>query len=385
MIKRWVKLPEKTSFFLFGPRQTGKSTLIGETLEGDVWTVNLLLNEPFTKYSKYPELFRKEALPKIDKEQVKIIFIDEIQKVPSLLNEIQFLMDQKKVQFIMTGSSARKLRKGGANLLGGRAVERFLFPFIFFEIEKSFGLDDLLRFGSLPAVYGRSEQEKMDLLAAYTNTYLREEIQAEGIVRNLGGFSRFLDVAASQFGELVSFSNIGRECHLPTRTVQSYYEILEDTLIGLRLDPWRKSLRKRLSGHPKFYLFDLGVTNAINRHLSALPDHVLRGRLFEQFIILETHRVLKYIRSEARIYYWRTNTGAEIDLVIEKQGKLCAAIEIKAKREVGGNDFSGFRSFCADNPNVPCFLVCEVDEPYEERAIEVLPWSNFLQRLPDFL
>jgi len=385
MIKRWLKLPEKTSFFLLGPRQTGKSTLIGETLESDFWTVNLLLNEPFTRYSKYPELFRKEALQKIEKERVKIIFVDEIQKVPVLLNEIQFLMDQKKIQFILTGSSARKLRKGGANLLGGRAVERFLFPFIYFEIEKNFELDDVLRFGSLPSVYGRSEQEKMDLLMAYTSTYLREEIQAEGIVRNLGGFSRFLDVAASQFGELVSFSNIGRECHLPTRTVQSYYEILEDTLIGLRLDPWRKSLRKRLSGHPKFYLFDLGVTNAVNRHLSAPPDNVLRGRLFEQFIIVETHRVLKYIRSEARIYYWRTNTGAEIDLVIEKQGKLRAAFEIKAKREVGGNDFSGFRSFCTDNPNVPCFLVCEADEPYQERTIEVLPWANFLQRLPDFL
>jgi predicted AAA+ superfamily ATPase len=209
--------------------------------------------------------------------------------------------------------------------------------------------------------------------------------QAEGIVRNLGGFSRFLDIAASQFGEMVSFSNIGRECRLPTRTVQSYYEILEDTLIGLRLDPWRKSLRKRLSGHPKFYLFDLGVTNAVNRHLSAPPDNVLRGRLFEQFLITETQRILQYIRSEARIYYWRTNTGAEIDLVIEKQGKLCAAFEIKAKREIGGNDLSGFRSFCADNPEVPCFLVCEADEPYQERNIEVLPWANFLKRLPDLL
>jgi predicted AAA+ superfamily ATPase len=385
MIKRWLKLPVKTSFFLFGPRQTGKSTLVGETLERDFWTVNLLLNEPFTRYSKYPELFRKEAIQKIEQERIRIIFVDEIQKVPVLLNEIQFLMDQKKIQFILTGSSARKLRRGGANLLGGRAVERFLFPFIYFEIEKSFELDDILRFGSLPSVYGRSAQEKIDLLMAYTNTYLREEIQSEGIVRNLGGFSRFLDIAAGQFGELVSFSNIGRECHLPTRTVQSYYEILEDTLIGLRLDPWRKSLRKRLTGHPKFYLFDLGVTNAINRHLSAPPDHVLRGRLFEQFIVVETHRVLKYIQSEARIYYWRTNTGAEIDLIIEKQGKLRAAFEIKAKREVGGNDFSGFRSFCADNPKVPCFLICEVDEPYQEGGIEVLPWLNFLKRLPDFL
>ena len=385
MIKRWLKLPENASFFLFGPRQTGKSTLIGEILERDFWVVNLLLNEPFSRYSKYPELFGKEALQKIEKTRVKTIFVDEIQKIPALLNEIQFLMDQTKIQFILTGSSARKLRKGGANLLGGRAVQRSLFPFIYYEIEEGFALDDVLRFGALPEVYGRPEEEKMDLLMAYANTYLREEIQAEGIVRNLGGFYRFLDVVASQFGEMVSFSNIGRECRLPTRTVQSYYEILEDTLIGLRLDPWRKSLRKRLSGHPKFYLFDLGVTNAVNRHLSAPPDNVLRGRLFEQFIITETHRILHYLRGEARMYYWRTNTGAEIDLVIEKRGKLCAAFEVKAKRDVGGNDFSGFRPFCEDNPEVPCFLVCEADEPYQERNIEVLPWISFLKRLPEFL
>ncbi|MBI5400317.1 ATP-binding protein [Candidatus Saganbacteria bacterium] len=385
MIKRWLKLPKKTSFFLFGPRQTGKSTLIAETLKSDFWSINLLLNEAFSKYSKYPELFRKEAIKKIENEQTRTIFVDEIQRVPALLNEIQFLMDQKKIQFILTGSSARKLKKGGANLLGGRAVERFLFPFIYFEIEQNFELEDILRFGSLPSVYGKNEQEKTDLLKAYTDTYLREEIQAEGIVRNLGGFSRFLDIVASQFGELVSFSNIGRECQLPNRTIQSYYEILEDTLIGFRLDPWRKSLRKRLSGHPKFYLFDLGVTNAVNRHLGDPPDNILRGRLFEQFIVAETYRLLKYFQSEARIFYWRTNTGAEIDLVIEKQGELRAAFEIKAKKEIGGNDFSGFRSFCADNPNVPCFFVCEVDEPYREGTIEILPWAKFLKLLPDFL
>lgn len=385
MIKRWLKLPEKASFFLFGPRQTGKSTLISETLKSNSWMVNLLLNEAFSKYSKYPELFRKEALQKIEKENTEVVFVDEIQKVPALLNEIQFLIDQKKAQFILTCSSARKLKKGGANLLGGRAVERFLFPFIFSEIEEGFDLEDVLRFGSLPSIYGKNVEEKIDNLKAYTNIYLREEIQLEGIVRNLGGFSRFLDIAASQFGDVVNFSNIGRECHLPTRTVQSYYEILEDTLIGFRLDPWRKSLRKRLGSHPKFYLFDMGVTNAINRHLGDLPDNNLRGRLFEQFIVLETFRLLNYLQSESRIYYWRTNIGAEIDLVIEKQGELKAAFEIKAKRTVGGNDFSGFRAFSDDNPKVPCFLVCETEEPYNEGKIGVLPWKIFLKRLPEFL
>lgn len=381
MIKRWLKLPEKKSFFLFGPRQTGKSTLVCKVLKDNFWSINLLLNESFSKYSKYPELFHKEALRKIEQDGLKTIFVDEIQKVPALLNEIQFIMDQQKIQFILTGSSARKLKRGGANLLGGRAVERPLFPFIFFEMGKTFDLDEVLHFGSLPAVYGKDETEKIDLLKSYTNTYLREEIQSEGIVRNLGGFSRFLDIAASQFGDLVNFSNIGRECGLPTRTVQSYYEILEDTLVGLRLEPWRKSLRKRLIGHSKFYLFDLGVTNAINRHLEEPPDNTLRGRLFEQFIILEVHRLIKYLQSEARIFYWRTNTGAEVDLVIEKRGKLLAAIEIKAKKLVGGNDFSGFRSFASDNPNVPAFLVCEAEEPYREGGVEVMPWPNFLKYL----
>lgn len=385
MIKRWLKLPENTSYFLFGPRQTGKSTLIGSILDKKSWTVNLLLNEQFSKYSKYPESFRKEAVYKIENEGVKTIFVDEIQKVPLLLNEIQYLIDEKKIQFILTGSSARKLRKGGANLLGGRAVERFLFPFISYEIEDEFDIDDILRFGSLPAVFGRPEKDKADVLSAYAAMYLREEIQAEGIVRNLGGFSRFLDIAAGRFGEMVSYANIGRECRLPARTVQSYYEILEDTLLGIRLEPWRKSPSKRLSGHPKVYLFDLGVTNAVNRHLSAPPDHVLRGRLFEQFLILETHRLLHYLKSEARMYYWRTHLGAEVDLVIENGGLLRAAFEIKAKRDVGGNDFSGLRAFSSDNPSVPCFLVCETEEPFHQKNVEVLPWRAFLSRLPEWL
>lgn len=385
MIKRCLKLPERDSFFLFGPRQTGKSTLVAQATAGSAWTIDLLRNDQFSKYAKYPELLAKEALQKIDREGLRTIFIDEIQKVPALLDEVQRLLDREKIQVIMTGSSARKLKKGGANLLGGRAVERFLFPFVHSEVPRGFDLEEVLRFGSLPAIWDRSDREKIDRLTAYTDIYLREEIQAEGIVRNLGGFSRFLDVAAGQFGELVSFTNIGRECGLPTRTVQSYYEILEDTLIGLRLNPWRQSLRKRLTGHPKYYLFDLGVTNAVNRHLNDPPDRFLRGRLFEQFLILETHRLLKYRHSEARIYYWRTNIGAEVDLVIERHGKLAAAFEIKAKKIVGGNDFSGLRSFGQDNPKVPCFLICEAEEPYRERGVEVLPWLAYIKRLPEFL
>ena len=229
------------------------------------------------------------------------------------------------------------------------------------------------------------KEEKIDLLAAYVNTYLKEEIQSEGIVRNLGGFSRFLDLAASQCGELISFSAIARECHLPTRTVQSYYEILEDTLIGFRLSPWRRSFRKRLVGHPKFYFFDLGVTNAVNRRLTAELNPELRGRLFEQFIVLETHRMVCTRQSEAGLYFWRTNNGAEVDLVIEKHGKITGAFEIKGISNIATAHLSGLRSFREEHPQVPCAVISLVPDRYELDRIKILPWADYLEHLPEFI
>ncbi|MEW5818514.1 MAG: AAA family ATPase, partial [Spirochaetota bacterium] len=257
----------------------------------DVWKIDLLKTDQFLKYSKHPELLRLEGLEKIEKLGIRHIFIDEIQRVPELLNEIHFLIENTECRFLMTGSSARKLRKGGTNLLAGRAAQRHLFPFIYTEIADTFSIDEVLRFGTLPPVYTRSTEEKIDILTGYTETYLKEEIQAEGLVRNLGGFSRFMDLAAAQCGELISFTSIGRECQVATRTVQAYYEILEDTLISIRLQPWRKSIRKRMAAHAKFYLFDLGVTNSLLRRLTAPLDWVRKGRLFEQFIVLETYRL----------------------------------------------------------------------------------------------
>jgi len=246
MITRLIHLPESQSFFLLGPRQTGKSTLIDNSFKDKIWKIDLLMTDQFLKYSKYPEQMRLEAIEKIEKEGTRRIFIDEIQRIPQLLNEIHYLIEKTPCQFILTGSSARKLRRGGANLLAGRAAQRTLFPFVYEEIADTFSLSDVLQFGTLPGVYGRKAEAKTDILRAYTETYLREEILAEGLVRNLGGFSRFLDLAASQFGELVSFTSIGRECHVPTRTIQAYFEILEDTLVGFRLSPWNKSIRKRM-------------------------------------------------------------------------------------------------------------------------------------------
>lgn len=385
MIKRLINLPKNKTLFLFGPRQVGKTTLIKESFTKNIWGINLLLNDVFFRYSKDPSLFRLEAIEKIKNEKIQTIFVDEVQRLPLLLNEVQYLVDNFDCQFILTGSSARKLKRGGGNLLGGRVIQRFLYPFVYKEIKEKFKLDDVLLFGSLPPIFGKLREEKTDTLNSYVNTYLREEIQAEGIVRNLGGFSRFLDMAAGQFGELTSYSEIARECQLPVRTVQSYYEILEDTLIGFKLEPWKKSIRKRLSAHPKFYFFDTGVINAISKRLTATLDTPLKGKLFEHFIILETNRMINYTQSEANIFYWRTNHGAEVDLLIEKHGELKAALEIKLSSNISGAHLSGIRSFKEDHPKVPAYVICTTKNKYEIQNVKITPWEKYLEMLPDLL
>lgn len=379
MITRIADMPDNRSFFLFGPRQTGKSSLIRSKFGDDAWTVDLLHGEEYSRYAKHPAQYRLDAVEKIRTGDTRRFVLDEVQRIPELLNEVHALMEEHpERQFILLGSSARKLKRGGANLLAGRAVQRLLFPFTLAELGEHFNLDDALRFGTLPPLLGLTDTEKQDTLKAYTETYLREEVQMEGFVRNLGGFYRFLEMAASASGELLNFSNIARECHLPVRTVQSYYEILEDTLIGFRLHPWLKSERKRLVAHPKFYFFDTGVTNAVNLRLTAPPDPRLTGRLFEQFIVLELHRYLHYTRSETRIFFWRTNTGAEVDLVLERHGELIGAFEIKSATEVSGNDFSGLRAFRNDNPGVPPAVVYRGTQAYRTDGIRVIPWKMFL-------
>ncbi|MBI4647381.1 MAG: ATP-binding protein [Bacteroidia bacterium] len=385
MLKRSVLLPENDSFFLFGPRQTGKSTLIRQFVKNtNTWELNLLHTDLFLKYLKQPYIFRKEADYQIRKNNISKIFIDEIQKVPLLLNEIQALISEfPYIQFILTGSSARKLRHGDVNLLAGRLLQRYLFPFIFDEFQDEFILDNVLRFGSLPALYNKSEKQKSEILNAYAQTYLREEIQAEGIIRNLGGFSRFLDIAAAQCGELVNYSSIARDAALPVRTVQSYYEILVDTLIALHMEAWHKSVRKRLTVHPKYYLFDTGITNSICGRMETRDDNILRGRLFEQWIILETFRYIHYFHQGIKIYYWRTGAGAEVDLLFERGGNILAACEIKATKQITGAHLRGLKAFNDEHPSVKLYVIAENEYPFLLNNTEILPWKIYLERLKD--
>ena len=384
MITRSLQFPPRRSCLLLGPRQTGKSTLVRSILPAKSWEVDLLHHDAFLRYSKEPALFRREAEGKI-RGGARTIFIDEVQRVPELLDEVHGLIERHRVPFLLTGSSARKLRRRGTNLLAGRAVTRRLHPLTLHEQGERFDLQRTLRLGSLPAVVTRPEPEAVDLLRSYAETYLREEVQAESLVRNLGGFARFLDVAAGQSGEILNYSAVGRDASLATRTVQEYYRILEDTLIGYRLDPWRKSPRARLVGHPRFYFFDTGVTNALNRRLTARPDPQLEGRLFEQWIVLEVAREVDYAGSEARLFYWRTHVGAEVDLLIEKHGRLVVAVEIKSAKRVSGADLSGLRSFGEAHPKTPRLVVAQVPEEHRLGEVSIVPYRDFLGRLGEWL
>jgi len=353
-------------------------------LPEDSWSIDLLKGDVALRYSKEPGRFRREALVRIE-NGTRTIFIEEIQKLPELLDEVHHLVGKHDVRFILTGSSARKLKRGGANMLAGRALTRHLHPLTCSEQGGQFDLGRNLRLGSLPEVIRLAEGDARVLLSTYVETYFREEIRAEALVRDLGGFARFLDLAASQCGDLVNFSAIGRDAGLRSRTVQEYYEVLEDTLVGFRLESWRKSPRARLVAHPKFFLFDTGVTNALNRRLTAELDPVSRGRLFEQWFILECRTILDYAREEARLFFWRTRTGVEVDLLIEKHNLLRVAVEIKSKQRVSNSDLRGLRSFGRSHPDMPLVCVAPVPEEYSLGDVRVVPYQQFLSSLLGWL
>lgn len=385
MLKRTVNIPTQNSFFLLGPRQTGKTTLIRQYLRNNGTphlSINLAEEDTFFRYLKEPSLLRGEVSQAVKSRKITDVFIDEIQRVPALLNEVQALIDSGRTRFILTGSSARKLKRGAANLLGGRALVRELFPLTIAELGDGLQLDRVLRFGALPrVVLASDDEERADLLSAYSTLYLREEIQAEGLVRNLPAFSRFLDVAAQNSGELLNYKSIGDEIGIPGRSVQTYYEILEETLIALRLPPFERSVRKRLRKHDKIYLFDLGVLNSLQQTLASAHAPILRGRLFEHFIILEVNRILRYARQEISICFWRTKDDEEVDLVLLKRGEPVLACEIKSSSNISPIGLRGLRAFSAEHPRVEKILVAPVERSFELEKIPILSVGDFFERV----
>ena len=369
---------------MFGPRQVGKSTLIKHLLAGmDCLEIDLLKGDILLKYKKNPSLLRAEIEFLLRNKDSVFVFIDEIQKCPELLNDVHYLIEKfkEKLSFILTGSSARKLKRVSVNMLAGRAWQFFLFPFTHVELGERFNLDDVLLRGTLPPVIDESLKDGFRTLTAYAQTYLKEEILDEAIVRDIGAFSRFLDMAADQSEKIVNFSTIARETGVSGKTVKGYYQILEDTLIAIKLEPYLKSARKRLTMHPKYYLFDIGVVNAINGRtsVSSVRGSTIYGMLFEHFVILETYRLIHYAEKSYRIFHWRSSHGAEVDMIVEASDGLWA-IEIKSSQIVKSGVLKGLRSFMEDHLNAKSLCVSTCDTPYMAGDIPVIPWKTLFRK-----
>lgn len=312
------------------------------------------------------------------------VVVDEIQKVPRLLDVIHAQIEQGSVHFAMTGSSARKLKRQSTNLLAGRASIYDLFPFTHTELADAFNLDSALKFGTLPAVWAcPGEEEKKAFLRAYALTYLKEEIWAEHWIQNLDPFRRFLEVAAQCCGELINFTNIARDVGADVKTVQSYFQILEDTLVGFLLEPFHQSLRKRQTQAPKFYLFDPGVKRALNRtlNLDLLPGTYDYGKAFEHFVVAEALRLSSYRQNDFRFSYLRTKDGAEIDLMIERPGLPDALIEIKSSAQVSEQDTRTLEKFLPSMKNAEAFCLSRDPLAKQIGSVKALPWRDGLRAL----
>ena len=320
------------SFFLFGPRATGKTTLIKQELAPKATIIDLLDSRYFLRLSSAP--YELESI--IAADPAGIVVIDEIQRVPELLNEIHRLIESKNLTFLLTGSSARKLRRGRANLLAGRVWESKMFPLIHREIP-DFNLNRYLLYGGLPAVYLSDYPEEE--LNAYVNTYLKEEIMAEGLIRRLPPFSRFLKTIAMANGEMINFTKLANDCQVPPSTVAEYVGILEDTLVGFFLPAWTESKKRKALKTGKFYFFDPGVTHMLAGTETLDRNSNLYGKSFEQFICMELRAYLSYRRKKIPLNYWRSKNGHEVDFL------LCtrAAIEVKAAKKISRNDFKGLK------------------------------------------
>ncbi len=360
---------ERRSCFLFGPRQTGKSWLIRNQLVG-CKVYNLLNSSTYITLSRSPSRIREELQP-----GDRIIVIDEIQKSPSLLDEVQLMIEENGISFLLTGSSARKLRRGGVNLLGGRARVRHLHPFVHDELGGRFDLLRALDIGLLPSIY-LSDEPHADL-DAYAGTYLREEIAAEAVVRNVPAFSRFLTVAASCHGQIVNQSNVAADAQVSRTTVHEYYEILKDTLMGFELSAWKKTSRRKPFSTSKFYLFDSGVARSLQHRKGLQFGATECGEAFETYILHEIRAWLDYTTVDADVKYWRSTSGFEVDFILAD----ASAVEVKAKRNVAGHDLKGLRALKEETALKHYIVVSFEESPRIVDGIEIWPWDFFLRAL----
>ncbi len=378
MFERKLVLPEAgaESFFLWGPRQTGKSTLLRRTYPAARW-IDLLKSEEFRRYVARPESLREE-IQAAGADRKQQIVIDEIQKAPALLNEVHWLMERYNLSFALCGSSARKVKRGAANLLGGRAIRYELYGLTASELGAEFDLQRMLNHGYLPRIYQSSRPEKM--LDAYIADYLKEEVAAEGLVRNLPTFSDFLDVAALSDGQSVNFSSIARDCGVSNQSIKNYFQILEDTLLAKWLPAYRKRPKRRVFSAPRFYFADVGVVNRLARRGELQPGTEDYGKAMENWAFHELSAFLRYHEHEAKLSYWRLASGIEVDFII---GDMQVAIEVKSSERIHSDHLKGLRSIIVDHPGIARrIVVCR--EPRLRKTndgIEIMPAEEFAERL----
>ena len=361
----------KESTFLWGARQTGKSTLL-QTLFPESTYFDLLLFDVYERLQKNPSLMRETILAS---EQKSPVIIDEIQRIPALLNEIHWLIANKNIQFILSGSSPRKILRSGANLLGGRALRSELYPLVYKEIP-DFDLIRALNHGLLPKHY--LSENPAPLILAYICSYLQDEIVAEAKTRNIQTFSKFLEAAAFSNGEIVNFSNIASDCGVSAPTIKEYFHILEETLIGRFLPSYRKKPKRRVIQAPKFFLFDLAVTNYLLKRRSIETGSELFGRSFEHFIYHELFAHSRYSRLQYEISYWRTASQIEIDFVL---GENEVGIEVKGSRQITPRHLKGLKSFAEEYRVKKLILVSTDPYPRLVGNVSLMPWNLFLDKL----
>ncbi len=377
-----LDLPTGQSAFLWGARQTGKSTYLKSHYKQSV-VYDLLQTHELSRLTKTPSLLRDEVLALTTEQKKHPIIIDEIQKVPELLNEVHWLIENADAQFILCGSSARKLKTQSTNLLGGRAWVFNFYPLFSTEI-KNFDLLKSLEHGLIPNHYLAEPKYLHEFFQAYVDVYLTDEIRNEGLVRNLAAFARFLDIAGMTNGDMINSNNIARNCGIDRSTVQAYYQILIDTMLGYFIYPYSKKIKRDLiTATPKFYLFDVGIANYLGqRNVSALKGS-MAGISFEHFILMELTGYISINRLRLKIQYWRTKTGLEVNFIL---GEAQVAIEVKISDTVHKQDLKGLIAFSEEHPDTTPYVISQDSRPRklsinDDLAITILPWRTFLDKL----
>ncbi|MBI5554975.1 MAG: ATP-binding protein [Elusimicrobia bacterium] len=377
MYPRIIKHSKEKSFFLFGPRGTGKTTWVKSSFPQAVF-IDLLESEIYNDLLANPQRLER-FIPRDFKEW---IIIDEVQRIPAILHEVHRLIEKNRYCFILTGSSARKLRQRGVNLLAGRALKYSFHPLTAVELGNDFNLQRSLKYGQLPSVY--IESDPKSYLESYVETYLREEIQQEGLTRNLSAFSRFLETASFSQGAVLNASAVARECAIERKVVENYFAILDDLMIGYRLPVFTKKAKRRVIAHHKFYFFDVGVYRTVRPSGPLDLPEEMAGAALETLVFQELRAINDSLRLGYDLFYWRTADQVEVDFILYGE-KGIMAIEVKRTNRITEQMTHGLKTFLKDYPQAEAYLFYGGNRPIYEGKITILPIQEALLQLPDIL